>query len=80
MYITGLFGSSQAMAALSRIIYDGLEQRRPCSSCIAVKIVFTWKRATLLTRSRVQHMSILPMAAQMEVKSATLVGTGDAVI
>lgn len=25
-----------------------------------------------------QHMSILPMAAQIEVKSGTLVGTGDA--
>lgn len=82
MYIRGLFGSSQTMAALalSRMIYDGLEQRRPCWSCIAVRIVFTWKRAKLLTRSRVQHMSILPMAAQMEVKSATLVGIGDAVI
>lgn len=82
MHIRGLFGSSQTMAALalSRMIYDGLEQRRPCWSCIAVRIVFRWKRAKLLTRSRVQHMSILPISAQILVKSATLVGIGDAVI
>lgn len=82
MYIRGLFVSSQTMAALalSRMIYVGLEQRRPCSSCIAVRIVFTWKRAKLLTRSRSQHMSILPMSAQIVVKSATLVGIVGAVI
>ncbi len=38
------------------------------------------EKSQLLTRSRVQHMSILPMLAQIVVKSATLVGIGDAVI
>jgi hypothetical protein len=47
-------------------------------SCVDVSAVSVG-RVGKLTISIVQHMSILPMAAQIEVKSSTLVGTVGAI-
>jgi hypothetical protein len=49
---------------------------RPCSSCDICQIMLVYeKRGRKPTRSMSQHLASFPIAAQMEVKSATVVGT-----